>query len=165
MEKTSALRKRPHLLPFSKHYTRRIRSRHGMLLERSRWVQAGCRHGRPSYVRVPCPNAVVVCFARDHIHAGTHSISLFARLDLASKCFSNPPRRLASRSVFERPDVSVDRTRISTRHSRSSVAYDSHDEASSADDGCCTANFNGNADVSAGLRPTKALHQEPDAPR
>ena len=136
-----------------------------MLLKRLRSVQARCRHGRPSYVRVPCPNAVVVCFARRRIHAAGHSISLFARLDPASKCFSNPHRRLASRSVYERPDVSVDCTRISTRHTRSSVAYDSHDEASSVDDGCCTANFNGDTDVSVGLRPTEALHQEPDPPR
>src|SRR5580692_6356496 len=165
MEKTSALQKRPRLLPFWKHYTQQIRGRHAMLLDRSRSAQARCRHGRPSYVRVPCPDAVLVCFACGHLYAAGHSISLFARLDLASKCFSNPHRRLASRSVFEWPDVSVGCTRISTRPSRSSVAHDSHGEASSFDDGCCTANFNGDTDVSAGLRPTEALYQKPEASR
>jgi hypothetical protein len=60
MEKISVLRKRPRWLHSWKRCTRRIRSQHVTLLKRLRWAQARSRHGRPSHVRAPCPDAVVV---------------------------------------------------------------------------------------------------------
>jgi hypothetical protein len=100
----------------------------------------------------------MVVYARHHVAAVGHSIGLLARLDFSSKCHSDAHRRLAARIVHEWTRFSVDRGRISTRYTRSSVTYDSHDEAPSVDDGCCTANSSGCARVSVDVRVTETLH-------
>ena len=136
-----------------------------MLLKPSRWAQAKSRQGRESYGRAPCPDAVVVGPTRNRIHASGHSIGVFARLDLPSKCFSNSHRRLAIGSVYEWPRRHMDCGRISTRCTRSSFSYDSHDEAPSVDDGCCSANSSGDTRVYLGVRASEALYQDLSSPR
>src|ERR1700688_461169 len=165
MEKTSARRRQPRLWHFWKHCTPQIRSRHAMLLNPWRWEQARFRHDRESYGRAPCPDAVVVGPTRNHIHASDHCIGVFARLDLPSKRLSNSHRRLAAGSVYEWPRLRMDCGRISTRCTRSSFPYDSHDEAPSVDDGCRSANSSGDTRVYLGVRASEALHQDLSSPR
>src|ERR1700680_1624080 len=102
--------------------------------------------------------------ARHHVRVGGDGIGLLARLAVSSKCFPEPDPRLAACSVYEWPRLSVDRSRISSGHTRSSITHDSHDEAPSVDDGCRSATSSGGARVSAGVRTPEALHQGPSPP-
>src|ERR1700680_1574540 len=131
-----------------------------MLLKRRRSAQARFRHGRPSHVRAPCPHAVVAAPARYHMRVGADGVGLLAWLAFASRCFPQPDPRLAPRRIYEWTLFSVGCRRVSARHPRSSLPHDSHDEAPSVDDGCCSASSSGGARVPAGVRAPEALHQE-----
>src|SRR6202035_1621690 len=158
MEKISALPRQPRSWLFWRHCTRPISSQRAMLHKQWRSTRAGSHNGRPSYVRTPCPDVVVVDPARHRVHADCRSIGLFVRLACSAKCLPKPDRYLAACDVYERSRHSVDWGRVSTRHTRSSTTYDSHAEAPSVDDGRCTADSSGGTRVDPGVCPSEALH-------
>ena len=158
MERTSARRRQLRWWHSWKLYTRQIRNPRAMLLRQWRSVQTRSRHGRQSYVRATCPDTVRVHSTRDHIRFGGDCVGLFPRLALRSKCFPKPDPRVAARSVYEWSRLSLGCCRVSTCRTRSSVTHDSHGEASSIDDGCCTANSGWGTRISVGMRVTEALH-------
>src|SRR4030088_931096 len=144
---------------FWKHCIRQIKSQHATLLKRQRSAKARSLHGRPTHARAPCPHAVVVAPARDHIGVGGfHGVRLFARLAFFSKRFPKPYPQLAACRIHEWTLFSVDCRRVSSCHTRSSGTHDSYDEASSADDRCCSASSGGGARISTGVRVTEAFH-------
>src|SRR5579862_1540301 len=161
MEKTLARQRQPRWWHFWKRCTRLIRGPPAMLLKRWRSMPVTSRHGKPSHAPAPCPHVVAAGFDRGDVHIIGDSVSLSARLDCPAKCLPYPHPRLAACCLYERSCLSVDCRRISTRRTRSPVTHVSHDEASSVDDGCCSADFGGEADISAGVRTAEALHQEP----
>lgn len=128
-----------------------------MLRRRLRLARQRSRHGKSSHV--PFSHAAIVARARRHrLRSWCHRVRLPARMALPAKRFPKAHFHLASRSVYEWPRFGVDRGRISTRYARSPLTYDSHDEASSLDDGCCTADFGGRARISLSVRVTQGLH-------
>jgi hypothetical protein len=156
--KTSVLRKQLRWWHSWKHCIRQIKSPRAMLLKQSRSAQTRSRHGRPRYVRAPCPHAGMVTSARHRIPAiGDHGIGLPARLAFSSKCLPKPHPRLAARRIYEWTLFSVGCRRVSSCYPRSSVPHDPHDEAPSVDDGCCSVDSGWGAHVSARLRVTEAL--------
>src|ERR1700756_2963096 len=158
MVKTSAPPRPPRWWHFWKLCTRRIRNQHAMLLKPWCLAKARRRHGRPGYVRAQCPDSVVAISSRDHIDSGGHCVGLSARLARSSKCLPKAHRRLAAGGVHEWPRLSGDCCRVSTRHTRSSVTYDSHGEAPSADDHRCSADSGGGTRLSPCVRTSETLH-------
>jgi len=131
-----------------------------MLLKQWRSAPARSRHDRRSHVSTPCPGDVVFGPARDHLHAGGHSVNLLARLDFRSKCFPKSDPRMAPGIVYEWARFGVDCRRVSTRHTRSPLTHNSHVETPSVDDGCSPANSGWRTRVSADLRASEALHSQ-----
>ncbi len=131
-----------------------------MLLKPWCAAAARCRHGRPGYVRAPCPDSVAAISSRDHTGTGGHSRGLSARLARCSKCLPKPDRRLAAGGLPMWPCLSVDCCRISTLRTRSSVTHDSYVEAPAADDRRCSAHSSGGARLYAGVRLSEIVHQE-----
>src|SRR5258708_13974908 len=160
MEKTSARRKLLRWGDFCKHCPRQIINPRAMLPKRCCSARARPRNDRPSHVRAPCTHAVVVAPVRHHIRVAGYSTDLLARLAFCSKCLPEPHRRLAACRIHDWTLVSVDCGRISTRHTRSSFANDSHDEAPSVDDGCGTANSSPGTRIPLGRRSTEAFLQD-----
>ena len=128
-----------------------------MPLKRWHSAPAGSRHGRPRHVRAR-PHALAAPPTRHHIRAGGRRTSLLARLALSSKSLAKAHCRLAARRIYEWTFYDVDRRRVPASHARSSVTHDSHDEASSADDGCCSLDLSGGTHFSFDVRFTEALH-------
>jgi hypothetical protein len=128
-----------------------------MLLKQPRSAPARFRHGRPRHVRA-CPHALAAPPNRHHIRAGGRRTGLLARLALSSKSLAKAHYRLATRRIHEWTFYDVDRRRVPASHARSSVTHDSHDEAPSADDGCCSLDLSGGAHFSFDVRFTEALH-------
>ena len=109
---------------------------------RKRWCSTPARL-RPGKAW-PCSSPIPACNLRrccSSSPAGCWSRhwSASARLAFSSERPSSADPRLAAHSVYECTLVRVDCGRISTHYARSSVTYDSHDEAPSVDDGCCSA--------------------------
>src|SRR5579871_649970 len=160
MEKTSAPPRQPLSWHFSKLCTQQIKGPRTMLLKRSHWTKARSRHGRNGYVRVQCADSVVAISARVYIDTGGRSVDLSARVARSSKGLPKPDRRLEARCVLERSRLNVACCRLSTRHIRSSIAYVSHAEAPSVNDGCRSADSSGGSHVYPGVRPSEILHSE-----
>ena len=125
-----------------------------------RWAQSRSRHDRPDHARAPCTPAVEVNPVCHHIRTLGNGIGLFPRLAFASNRFPQPDPWLASRSVHKCSRAGVDCRRVSPRPTRSSVAYDPHDEAPSIDDSRCSASSGGCAGVSFGVRVTEGFHHK-----
>ena len=134
-----------------------------MLLKRWRWAQARSCHASSSHVRSPCPHAVVVA-AAPAARRGC-GIDILARLDFSSKCLSKPRCQLAPCGIYSRVNFSVDCRRLSTGHTRSSIAHHSHDEAPCFNDGRCPAASSWCACVPVHLRAAETFHQEWSFPR